>query len=410
MDIGALGLYLCLFLGLYFEVFLLISFFEKRPAPKASTLPKRYPSVSIVVPCYNEEATLAGTLNSLLALTYPADKLEVVVVDDGSQDHTGEIASSYAARHRQISYIRKENGGKYTALNMGIERSRSEIIGCLDADSFVEHDALIEVIKGFEDEKVMAITPAMQVHRPRSLLELMQSVEYTFGIFYKKMFDNLAAINVLPGPFSLYRRELFRIIGPFRHAHNTEDMEIAFRIHAHGLTISNAHTAVVYTTVPKTLRALIKQRTRWSQGFLQNSRDYRYMYFNRAYGNFGTVALPFLLAGFFAGLYSAAYILWHLASTILVRLSDFFASGVPMEPLRAPAITWFYLNTGTMMFVIAMVLMMTLVAILLGNRISNTKLSLKAFAVYFAFFGLIAPVWLFRAAWGALLARESKWR
>ena len=86
------------------------------------------------------------------------------------------------------------------------------------------------------------------------MLETMQAVEYTFGIFYKKMFDNLAALNVLPGPFSIYRREVFKKIGVFRHAHNTEDMEIAFRMHANGLKIVNAHTAFVYTTVPKTVR------------------------------------------------------------------------------------------------------------------------------------------------------------
>ena len=87
----------------------------------------------------------------------------------------------------------------------------------------------------------MAITPAMKVYRPRNMLELMQAVEYTFGIFYKKMFDNLSAVNVLPGPFSLYRREVFDKIGLFKHAHNTEDMEIAFRMHANGLKIVNAH-------------------------------------------------------------------------------------------------------------------------------------------------------------------------
>src|SRR6185503_16128899 len=104
--------------------------------------------------------------------------------------------------------------------------------------------------------------------------------EYTFGVFTKKVFDNLGAISVLPGPFSLYKREVFAKAGMFRHAHNTEDMEMAFRMHQHGLRIENAHTAVVYTNVPKTVWSLVKQRTRWSQGFLENSKDYRHMYFN----------------------------------------------------------------------------------------------------------------------------------
>jgi cellulose synthase/poly-beta-1,6-N-acetylglucosamine synthase-like glycosyltransferase len=202
MDLGSLGIYACLFLALYFEVFLLISFLEKPPAKRTTTLPSRYPTVAILVPCFNEERTLAATINSLLALTYPKDKLSIVVIDDGSRDSTAAIAEQYVAAHPQVKFFTKPNGGKYTALNFGIEHTTAELIGCLDADSFVEKDALLEVVKRFEaDPSVMAITPAMKVHRPQSWLELMQAAEYTFGIFYKKMFDNLAAISVLPGPF-----------------------------------------------------------------------------------------------------------------------------------------------------------------------------------------------------------------
>ena len=76
MDAGALGLYVCLFIALFFEVFLLISFFEKKPEPKRHTLPSRYPSVAILVPCWNKGATLGATVESLLGLNYPQDKLD----------------------------------------------------------------------------------------------------------------------------------------------------------------------------------------------------------------------------------------------------------------------------------------------------------------------------------------------
>ncbi len=418
MDIGALGLYVCLFIGLYFEVFLLISFFEKKPVAKTSLTPKRYPTVAMIVPCFNEEQTVASTIESLLAMEYPQDKLEIVVVDDGSTDNTAAIAQKYEqACHAPgyagavVTYFYKENGGKYTALNFAIAHTTTELIGCLDADSFAAHDALIEAIKEFEaDPTAMAITPAMKVYRPRKVLELMQAVEYTFGIFYKKMFDNLSAINVLPGPFSMYKREVFEKIGVFRHAHNTEDMEIAFRMHANGLRIINAHTAFVYTTVPKSVRALLKQRTRWSQGFLQNARDYKHMFFNPQFGNFGMLVLPFGLTAFCAGLYTAGYALYRAVSLVAARVGDFFATGVPLHLPNAAHLSWYYIDTNTLSFVILAVLLMTLVAIFLGSRISETHLSPKFFIAYFAFFGLIAPIWLARAAWGALLARESAWR
>ncbi len=411
MEAGALGLYFCLFIALYFEVFLLISFFEKKPSKKTATQPAHFPTVSMLVPCYNEEKTVGGTIESLLALQYPSDKLEIVVIDDGSKDGTAAIAREYAAKYpSQITFLQKKNGGKYTALNLGIKQSRGQLVGCLDADSFAAPDALVEAVKTFErDPNIMAITPAMKVFKPRTLLELMQNVEYTFGIFYKKMFDNLAAIDVLPGPFSMYKRGVFDKIGMFKHAHNTEDMEIAFRMHANGLRIGNAHTAFVYTTVPKTIRTLLKQRTRWSQGFLQNALDYKHLFFNRKLGNFGMLVLPFKIIAFAAGLYTAAYMVYRLLSLALRTVSERFTTGIPMQ-LPQPQLDLFYINTDMMVFVIASVLAMTFAAIFIGSKISDAKITLKSYVAYFALFGFIAPLWLFRAAWGAVLARESSWR
>jgi cellulose synthase/poly-beta-1,6-N-acetylglucosamine synthase-like glycosyltransferase len=410
-NLGSLGVYLCLFIALYFEVFLLMSYLEKKPAQKTATLPKHYPTVAMIVPCYNESATLAQTVQSLLAMQYPKEKLNILIIDDGSKDNTRAIGEQLAAEHpTQVQFFHKENGGKYTALNFGIAHSNADILGCLDADSFVAPDALIEAVKQLEAEPLtMAITPAMKVYRPRKWLELMQAVEYTFGIFYKKMFDNLSAVNVLPGPFSLYRKEVFQKIGMFKHAHNTEDMEIAFRMHAHGLKIANAHNAFVYTTVPSTLRTLIKQRTRWSQGFLQNARDYKYMVGNPKFGNFGTLVLPFSLLSFAAGLYTASYALYHIGHAVWNKVANVGITHVPLH-VSADQISWFYINTSMMLFVIMAVLVGTLLAIVLGKRIADTEVTLKAMVLYFALFGFVAPVWLARAAWGAALARESKWR
>ncbi len=410
MDIASYGIYACLFLALYFEIFLLITFLEKRPEEKTSTLPKRYPSVSILVPCWNEEKTLASTIESLLALEYPKDKFEIVVIDDGSTDGTRTIAESFT-KNPQVKFFHKKNGGKYTALNFGIAHTTSDIVGCLDADSFVASDALIEMIKCFEqDQTAMAVAPAMKVYRPHTMLELMQSVEYTFGIFYKKMFDNLAAINVLPGPFSMYRRETFGIIGPYRQAHNSEDLEMTFRMHKHGLKILQAHTAFVYTTVPRTVRALVKQRTRWSQGFLQNSQDYSYMYLNPNFGNFGMFILPFSLASFAAGLYSAGYALFHILSSVVSFLFDTWKTHIPLHIPTTRRLDWFFIDTSTLSFIIIVVLLLSLVAIIIGQKIAETQLSPKSFLSYFMLYGFIAPLWLANAAWGAIRSKESTWR
>ncbi len=409
MDAGSLGLYVCLFIALYLEVFLLISFFEKRPATKTTALPRRYPTVSVLVPCWNKGDTLGGTVRSLLELDYPKDKLRVVIIDDGSTDHTWSAAQEFAG-HAQIQLFKKENeGSKYSALNFGLAHTQSELVGCLDADSFVAKDALLEMVKAFEEHpEMMAAAPSMKVNRPKTVLELMQAVEYTFGIFYKKMFDNLGAISVLPGPFSFYRRELFAKIGPFRKAHHTEDMEMAFRMQSHGLKIANVHTALVYTNVPTTLGALVRQRTRWSRGFLENSRDYAYMYFNRRYGHFGTLVLPFGMAGFLAGLYAAGFALYHLTSTVVQKVVLYGVTGIPLS-LPSFRIEWFYLNTSMMLFVVLAALIMTFVAVFLGQRIAETKLTVGSFVSYFLLFGFIAPFWLARAAFDTVLSRERGW-
>ena len=409
MDIGAMGVYFFLFLSLYFEVFLIISFLEKRPAKKTSGLPNRYPSVTIIVPCWNKEKTLGSTVESLLGLTYPKEKLSILIVDDGSTYGTLIAAEAYAF-DPQVTILSKQNeGSKFSALNFGLAHSESELFGCLDADSYVLPDALLEVVKKFESsEDIMAVTPAMKVHHPRTILELIQAVEYTFGIFYRKMFDNLGAISVLPGPFSFYRRQVFETIGKFREAHHTEDMEMAFRMHSHGLKMANAHTALVYTKVPTTLGGLVRQRTRWSRGFLENSRDYSYMYLNPRFGNLGLFALPVGLIGFLCGVYIATYALYTSVSGIFARGADIYVTGI-FPTLHLPQLDWFFIDTSVVNFLIIAAIGFMMVGILLGQHIAQSQLAIKSFVLFFLFFGMLAPLWLARAIWDTLLRRERGW-
>src|SRR3989344_7290003 len=113
--------YIILFISLNFEVFLLITYFENRKDIRKENRDfnrnlKRYPTVTIIVPCWNEEKTVSKTLHSLLHLDYPKDKLKIMVVDDGSKDNTWKVVQKFK-NHPQILLHKKENGGKYTALN-----------------------------------------------------------------------------------------------------------------------------------------------------------------------------------------------------------------------------------------------------------------------------------------------------
>src|SRR5581483_1735742 len=170
MDLTLLA-YPFIFLGLYFEVFLLVTFLSaptrvRRERPASTKTPK----VAIIVPCWNEESTVGGTVESLLALDYPKDKLQIILVNDGSTDNTQAVMDSFAS-NPQITVIHKENGGKHTAINAGIEIAQdAEFVGCLDADSFVAPDALREIVSCFDNPRVAAATPAMSVYNPRTFL------------------------------------------------------------------------------------------------------------------------------------------------------------------------------------------------------------------------------------------------
>ncbi len=135
------------------------------------------------------------------------------------------------------------------------------------------------------------------------------------------------------------------------------------------------------------------------------------MILNKRFGHFGMLVLPFGLLAFLAGIYTSLYTLTRAATFAYSKVADMYATKIPPH-LTPEHLNWFYINTSTMSFLIAIIVCGTLMAVMLGQRIALNKqdITLKALFSYFALFGLIAPVWLFRAAWGAALARESKWR
>jgi cellulose synthase/poly-beta-1,6-N-acetylglucosamine synthase-like glycosyltransferase len=130
----------------------------------------------------------------------PKDKFEILAVDDGSKDSTWQILQKFK-NNNQIKIFKKENGGKYTALNYGIDNCTTEMIGCLDADSFVDSNALLYIIPHFKNKNVAAVTPSLKIQNPDSILGLVQNAEYSMGIFTRKVLGFLDAQYVTPGPF-----------------------------------------------------------------------------------------------------------------------------------------------------------------------------------------------------------------
>lgn len=406
-----------LFLALFFESFVLVTFLSKpaRAARALSTALPEYelPDVAVVVPCYNEEATVARTVATLLALDYPIEKLELVLVDDGSRDGTSAAMEQFVG-HPQIRILRKENGGKHTALNAGIAATAAEIVGCLDADSFVEPNALKEIVARFARPEVAAVTAAMTVAEPTNLLEHMQNAEYTFGVALRHALSTVNGLYVTPGPFSFYRRAVVQTLGGFCHGHQTEDMEMALRLQREGYAIENAPRARVYTKAPRTLFALIKQRTRWTSGFMRNVLgEYRPLVGNRRYGALGTIVLPVALLAISSGIVLFVISTYRLASHALTAVM--LREGIPLSyalmPHHLSALDWFYAPASLFVLLAGLTLAGSLSLIVIGKRLAQTPVPLPiGLFSYVLLYGLVVPLWLIRATADVALGTRRSWR
>jgi cellulose synthase/poly-beta-1,6-N-acetylglucosamine synthase-like glycosyltransferase len=405
-----------LFIALFFEAFTLVTFLSKDARAARSRAPaargaRDLPTVAIIVPCWNEAATVGGTVESLLALDYPAERLEIILVDNASTDETPEVMARYAA-HPQLKILREERRGKHCAVNAGIAATAAEIVGCLDADSFVEPAALRAMVPCFSAPAIGATTAAMSVHEPRNLLQHMQNAEYIFGIARQNALSVVDGIHVTPGPFSLYRRALVVGLGGFKDAYQTEDLEMALRLQKAGYKIANAAKARVYTKAPATVVKLLAQRTRWTSGYLRNVlTDYRDMLGSTRYGALGTITLPLGTLAIGSGIALFFLAIYEIVARVVGAVE--LRAGIPLSYALAPhtAFGWFYLPASLYTLLAACAAGIAVLMIALGKHVSKTPGSLfSGVASYLLLYGLIAPLWLIRSAADVAFGKTRAWR
>lgn len=413
-EIQVLILYSSIFITLFFEVFLLITYLEVREElileeKHIGKGIKWFPTVTVIVPCFNEERTVDKTIHSILNLDYPKAKLSIIVVDDGSTDGTRRELAKFES-FPQISVLSKTNGGKHTALNLALEKVQSDLVGCLDADSFVNPEALKKIVPFFDDLSIMAVTPSVKVFEPKSVLQYVQSVEYSWGIFLRRMLSSIGALYVTPGPFSIFRTQVFRDLGGYRYGHQTEDLEMALRMQKNRYKIVNSHGAHVYTVAPKRFPALFKQRVRWTYGFLNNAIDYREMFFNKKYGHIGMFILPIATSSIFSTLYIVFNFLWNNLSRIPDFLTRFQAIGFHWS---SPSFSfdWFFLNTGVVSFLTLTAVMLTLVVLYFSLKLANGKARFSRGVFYYlVLYICIVPLWLTKAVFNTIFRKQVSWR
>ncbi len=320
-------------LSLYFSIFLVLIYLDKKSffaKEKSSLQPKEFPLVSIIVPAYNEEKTIIKTLESINGLDYPQEKLEVIVVNDGSQDQTKLKVEEYIKDKAHFQLLNQDNKGKAAAMNRALQLVQGEFFACLDADSFVDPLTLRKMLSFYYEQnnpKLAIITPAMKVFQPKNLLQKVQWIEYIVMILFGRISSHIDSLYVAPGPFSVYKTSIITALGSFDEKSITEDQEIAYRVQKNHYLIRQCFDGYVYTTAPRTWKRFYSQRRRWYMGSLHCLHQYRNMIANRKYGDFGLMQMVKNVTGYFlaiTGMGTAFYLIFlplleKVQSLVLIR-------------------------------------------------------------------------------------------
>ncbi len=327
------------------------------------------PPISLLVPAYNEQASIAASIHSMLQLNY--QEFEIVVINDGSKDDTLKVLErefslvlfpeAYrqqlktkpirgiyrSALYNNLRVIDKENGGKADSLNAGINDARYPIFCAVDADSILQRDSLQKVVQPFlEDSRVVATGGSIRIANgcqvsngflqkvdlPKKLLPLLQIVEYLRAFMFGRMgWSPLNAMLIISGAFGLFKKDVVIEVGGYRANTIGEDMELVVRIHRVYRLAKKSYRIVFvpdpicWTEAPEDLTTLKNQRVRWQRGLLESLSLNSGLLCHHRGGAVGWLAFPFML------IFEALGPMIELAG-YLVMLA-FFLLGIISAPL-----------------------------------------------------------------------------
>jgi cellulose synthase/poly-beta-1,6-N-acetylglucosamine synthase-like glycosyltransferase len=294
------------------------------------------PRLSMLAPAHNEAASVAESVRALLTLRYP--QLEVVLVNDGSTDGTlavlereFDLLPIHPIYHRRLDtkpvrgiyrspshpnlvVVDKVNGGKADALNVGLDVATGELVCAIDADTLIEADALLRMVRPFmTGPGVLAAGGTVRVvngstvrsgrvlvpRAPRRPLAGIQAVEYLRAFLFGRLgLNRLGGNLIISGAFGLFRREPVIAVGGYLHETVGEDMELVARLRRRAVEeggpsrVEFVPDPVAWTEVPESLRVLGRQRDRWQRGLADVMRRHRRLIFNPRYGALGMVSFP----------------------------------------------------------------------------------------------------------------------
>ena len=269
------------------------------------------PSVSVIVPAFNEEVGIERAVHSLAASDYPG--LEIVVVDDGSTDQTAEIVDGLGLA--QVHLVRQDNAGKAAALNTGVGISSGEILVMVDGDTVFEPETIHRLVQPLADADVAAVSGNTKVGNRSGMLGRWQHIEYVTGFnLDRRMYEVLQSTPTVPGAIGAFRRSALEEVGGVSSDTLAEDTDLTLALGRTGNRVMYAPDAYAWTEAPATFSGLWRQRYRWSFGTMQAVWKHRGAIFSRNPRDrrIGRRALPYM-------------IFFQIALPILAPIIDLFA-------------------------------------------------------------------------------------
>ncbi|OQW45320.1 MAG: polysaccharide deacetylase [Proteobacteria bacterium SG_bin5] len=230
--------------------------------------PEHRPSLSVIIPAYNEARVIEASVRRVLASDYPG--LQLIVADDGSKDETSAIVRRAFGDDPRVTLLTLVNGGKASALNRALRLARGEVIIALDADTQFEPDTIAKLARWFGDPAIGAVAGNAKVGNRHNLVTRWQAVEYvTAQNLERRALARFDAMLVVPGAVGAWRRAALDAVGGYPEDTLAEDQDLTIAIQRAGWRVAYDTDAVAWTEAPETFRALSKQRYRWAFGTLQ---------------------------------------------------------------------------------------------------------------------------------------------
>ncbi|MGQ9531075.1 MAG: glycosyltransferase [Candidatus Bathycorpusculaceae bacterium] len=233
------------------------------------------PTVSILIPAHNEEQVIGRILQGMTKLTYPKDKLQIIVINDASTDNTGKIAEEYSKEYSYVKVLHRSEKegkrGKASALNAGFKHANGEVILCFDADYYPQRDIVEKLTKKFVDPKVGAVQGRVVVlNEPQNMVTRLVALERIGGYCVDQQARNtLGLITQFGGTVGGFRRDVLESLGGWDESILAEDTDLTFRVYLAGYKISYVNDAECYEEAVESWRAYWKQRYRWAKGHMQ---------------------------------------------------------------------------------------------------------------------------------------------